>query len=413
MSPFFSTLLLLGLAQAAEGDSPEGEGPPPTHTAPATPAAEGPEPPKVVPTSPPYSPAWERPVANASPAAIDSWLDAVVLLMTGPAWCSGVVIDELGTIATAYHCVASGLRTHVETRSGKTGEGRVIAVAPREDLALVRVESLAGQVPALKLRASPVAVGERVYGLGHPFAPAAERSRAMEGMLLWSVSEGIVSAVGPRLIQTDAALNPGNSGGPVVDVAGNILGITSRKLQADNIAFLAHVDELRTLQANPKRPGFFGGHLESRLGLTQPLSLSAAGSTEIALAVVFRETLFVEGGWGFSTGARSLSLEQGTGTSRTASLNAGLRRRFGYGRVSPHLDLLGGLSVFNRWNASWDADQETWTVLPGPADLSPTVGARLGVSGVALAVDYRLEQQPIDALILSVQLEWPGVFLTF
>jgi len=153
--------------------------------------------------------------------------------------------------------------------------------------------------------------------------------------------------------------------------------------------------------------------LESRLGLTQPLSLSAAGSTEIAMAVVFRETVFVEGGWGFSTGARALSLEQGTGTSRVASLNAGLRRRFGYGRVSPHLDLLGGLSVFNRWNASWDADQETWTVLPGASVLSPTVGARLGASGVALAVDYRLEQEPIDALILSVQLEWPGVFLTF
>ena len=42
---------------------------------------------------------------------VDEWLDSVVLLLTGPAWCSGVLIDDQGTVATAYHCVSKWTET--------------------------------------------------------------------------------------------------------------------------------------------------------------------------------------------------------------------------------------------------------------------------------------------------------------
>ena len=63
--------------------------------------------------------------------AVDSWLDSVVLLVSGPAYCSGVLIDDVGTVATAYHCVANGLQPQVRTRSGERFVGRSTATSAR------------------------------------------------------------------------------------------------------------------------------------------------------------------------------------------------------------------------------------------------------------------------------------------
>ena len=195
--------------------------------------------------------------SGSPPEGLSEWQEAVVLLVTGPAWCSGVLIDERGTVATAYHCVVSGLRPRVETRSGDQFIGRSVAWSARDDLALVSVPELAGH-PHLSLRSESPAQGIRVYGLGHPFAPAVVQKPALEGLLQWSVTEGIVSASAERLIQTDAALNPGNSGGPVVDSDGRIVGITSHKLSGDNVAFLASAAALRELIEDPQKRALGG-----------------------------------------------------------------------------------------------------------------------------------------------------------
>ena len=65
--------------------------------------------------------------AAETDADIEGWLDSVVMLVTGPAWCSGVVIDEAGTVATAYHCVTMGRKSTVRLRSGEEYTGRTIA----------------------------------------------------------------------------------------------------------------------------------------------------------------------------------------------------------------------------------------------------------------------------------------------
>ena len=215
--------------------------------------------------------AQQTAVQESLPDRVELWMQSVVLLITGPGWCSGVVIDDQGTVATAYHCVATGLKSEVHTRDGRRYIARTIAAKPNDDIALISVPELAGKVAPLALREGPVRQGETVYGLGHPFAPFAGRNDAMRGMLTWSVTEGIVSAVGPRLIQTDAALNPGNSGGPVVDEAGRVIGITSRKLGGDNVAFLSHVDNLEDLAKSRPKLALIGG----TVGLTVPLYIGA------------------------------------------------------------------------------------------------------------------------------------------
>jgi S1-C subfamily serine protease len=354
-----------------------------------------------------------RAASPAGPDAIDAWLNSVVVLISGPGWCSGVVIDAAGTVATAYHCVSSGHRLVVRTRDGEELRGRAIAAEPREDLALVSVPELAGRVPPLPLRSAPLRRGERVYGLGHPFAPSADRSAAFEGMLLWSVTEGIVSAVGPRLVQTDAALNPGNSGGPVVDREGQVVGITSRKLGGDNIAFFVPTAQLDAVVAEPRRPSPFGGTVELGLGLAAPFAADTATSTTGRIGVVLRDRVVLNGELRWSSGARGLALEQGVGRSMLGAATVSVRQGFGHGLAYVSVDLGGGLYAFDGWQATFDASNGTWTVLPEAPLLTPGATARLSAAGVGLRGAWTPSRGGVDGVVLIVDLTWPGPILHF
>lgn len=256
-----------------------------------------------------------------------AWLDTIVLLVNGPALCSGVVVNPTGVVATAYHCVAAGGRPAVEWRDGTKVRGTVFARDPAHDLALVRVDRTG--LPALEVREDDPAVGERVYGLGHPFGSAA--TGKLSGVLKWSVTEGIVSAVGEWVIQTDTALNPGNSGGPVVDAQGRIIGIASRKLNADNLSFLAKGTDLRELAYEP--------HPGSVVGGTWGVGLASALAPEVELGVsawvsvrdrVVARAWFMDAPW---DGGRVSLIGV-----------AGLRQRVGRGGFSTTFDLgVGGI----------------------------------------------------------------------
>lgn len=137
---------------------------------------------------------------------------------------SGVIVRPEGLILTNQHVVAEATRVRVELSDHTTYSGRVLASDPRTDVALVQIEG-AGPFPFSKLGDSDrVTVGDPVLTVGHPFDFA------------FSVSSGIVSAVGRRnvatdeiqdYIQTDAAVNPGGSGGPLYDARGEVIGITT------------------------------------------------------------------------------------------------------------------------------------------------------------------------------------------
>lgn len=358
------------------------------------------------------------PTDAATSNQIETWLDRVVVLITGPAWCSGVVIDQ-DHVLTAYHCVATGQRTKVRSRAGREWIGRTVAADPREDLALVKVDGLAGAIEPLALTDTPLQRGQRVYGLGHPFGPAAEQAEPLEGLLLWSVTEGIVSGVGPRLVQTDAALNPGNSGGPVVDNQGRIIGITSRKLGGDNVAFLASPEVIGAFLDGRPKPALLGGTLAlglSYLGggvVVDGRQELVAQSLLLAGDLVLRERLVLHLGLGLSTGARLLSLERGGAVFPSSEAALLLRQRFGRGVYSTTVDVGGGVAALGGYTTTFDTQSGTFATVPTPGLLGPTVTARVGVAGIGLRAVGLLDDPERPLMLVGLDLDIPGVIKTF
>jgi serine protease Do len=147
---------------------------------------------------------------------------------------SGVVLAQDGFVLTNAH-VASRGPLRVRVSGSRVVRGEVVGSDERTDLAVLRAD--AGDLPALPLSERRLRVGELVFAIGNPLG--FERS----------VSMGVVSALhrnlgAPQggvlegLVQTDAAVNPGNSGGPLLDAHGSVVGITTAMLPwASGIGF--------------------------------------------------------------------------------------------------------------------------------------------------------------------------------
>ncbi len=138
---------------------------------------------------------------------------------------SGVIVDESGYIVTNYHVIANADVVRVRLTTGKTYVADVIGSDPKNDLAVLKIEPNDLLIPAPWGDSNALEVGEMVWALGNPFG------------LDFSLTFGIVSAKDRRgvnaesryqeYLQTDAAVNPGNSGGPLVNVIGEIVGINT------------------------------------------------------------------------------------------------------------------------------------------------------------------------------------------
>ena len=135
---------------------------------------------------------------------------------------SGFIITADGLIVTNRHVILGARTVRVRLSDSREFPARVIGVDAATDIALLRVK--AGNLPALRLGSSEkTSVGDAVIAIGNPFG------------LGQSVTAGIVSARGRTLeddpyidfLQTDAAINRGNSGGPLLSVDGTVLGVTS------------------------------------------------------------------------------------------------------------------------------------------------------------------------------------------
>jgi len=135
---------------------------------------------------------------------------------------SGIIWRENGLIITNYHVVRKAEAIAVELHDGRTVRADVVGADPATDLALLRVN--ANNLPAIPVATIPARVGDVVLAIGYPF------------LLGQTVTIGIVSATERldrafiRLIQTDAAINRGNSGGALVNARGEWVGINSEVL---------------------------------------------------------------------------------------------------------------------------------------------------------------------------------------
>jgi S1-C subfamily serine protease len=174
-----------------------------------------------------------KPPQRAMPAASEQVLDSTVLVQTSSGFGSGFLLSADGYVVTAAHVVPEASAT-IKLRDGREFSGTVIRIDRRIDIALLRLALPEGtSLSCLAVRTAPVAVGADVYAVGAP----ASRD------LSFSLARGIVSGV--RLLnelqylQTDAAINSGNSGGPLVTADGEAAAIVSFKLVGHAVEGLA------------------------------------------------------------------------------------------------------------------------------------------------------------------------------
>jgi S1-C subfamily serine protease len=178
----------------------------------------------------------------------------------GVATGTGFVVDHQGSIVTNDHVAAGGSKVSVRFgEHGKRIDARVVGRDPSTDLALLRIDpKRAGDIAALPLgQSKQVHVGDPAVAIGNPFG--LERSLTL-GVV--SSTDRQIDAPGggkiDHVVQTDAAVNPGNSGGPLLDGAGRVIGINSQgRGGGSGIAFAVPVDTLkRVLPAlrSGKRP---------------------------------------------------------------------------------------------------------------------------------------------------------------
>ena len=164
---------------------------------------------------------------------------------------SGFVVSDDGYIVTNHHVVRYATKIVLAFPDGTKRDGRIVGIDEVTDIALIKVES-DEPLPHLELATNqPPIVGEWVIALGNPFG-LFEASEP-------SVTVGVVSAVGRDfqptdqasyrdMIQTDAAINQGNSGGPLVNALGQVIGVNtfiySRGGGSDGIGFAVPSDKV-------------------------------------------------------------------------------------------------------------------------------------------------------------------------
>lgn len=174
----------------------------------------------------------------------------VVVVYAGGGHGSGFVIDDTGHLLTNEHVVRTAERVRVRFESGDEETASVVAVDARRDVALLKIDR--ASTGGLPIRFDPPTIGDEVYAVGAPLKPSYSAT----------LSRGIVSALrsfdGEPWIQSDVNVQPGNSGGPLLDDRGNVIGITSRGAPNEVGApsgvnfFVPIADALRRLGLNPR-----------------------------------------------------------------------------------------------------------------------------------------------------------------
>lgn len=218
---------------------------------------------------------------------------------------SGFIITADGYVLTNYHVVESGDRITAGLYDGSDLSATLVGFDEPNDIAVLRIQG--SDLPAVTFgRSATLAIGDPVYVVGNPM-----------GDLTFTLTAGVVSALN-RLIrvtkgltinmfQTDAAINSGNSGGPVFDKNGELVGIATAKYDfstIEGLGFCIPIDDVKNMIEQIKTNGYVSGR--AALGATVTDSYAISG-------LFFRSSFGVNG-------ARIDAV-----TSGSAAANAGLQ----------------------------------------------------------------------------------------
>ena len=151
---------------------------------------------------------------------------------------SGFVYSADGYICTNYHVIENMTVLQVVLSDGRVYDATVVGVEPHADLALLKIEA-SGLVPLAKGQSATLLVGETVAAMGTPakldFAGTATFGKVSATRRLVALTDANGSVTKKMtLIQTDAAVNPGNSGGPLVNMNGEVVGVVVMKISGNS-----------------------------------------------------------------------------------------------------------------------------------------------------------------------------------
>lgn len=219
-------------------------------------------------------------IAKAAAAIAPSVVTIDAVTDAGGATGTGIIISSDGEIVTNHHVIEGAASVRVLLNGAtEAAEADVLASDPSNDLALVKLKNPgAGLVAATLADPAGIAVGDPVVAVGYALD--------LDGGP--SVTAGIVSALNrtleidagalDRLIQTDAAISSGNSGGPLINLRGEVIGVNTAVARsgfdtaANNIGFAIGVDEVKRVieqlrieaGGEPRRQGYLGIALSDR-----------------------------------------------------------------------------------------------------------------------------------------------------
>lgn len=176
-------------------------------------------------------------------SAVEKIKPAVVMVEVEDGTGSGMIIDKLGYVLTCYHVVENAQSITVTLMDGGQYQGTVLAKNESCDLAIIKIAGGGIDFPAVTLgNSDKLEIGQEVVAVGYPLG--------LEGGV--TVTKGIVSAFrmseGVNYIQTDAAVNPGNSGAPLINLRGEVVGVITFKVvreAVEGMGFATAVDSAK------------------------------------------------------------------------------------------------------------------------------------------------------------------------
>ena len=169
--------------------------------------------------------AFNEPLSSGFSVAdvVEKALPSVVHIIAGSGSGTGFIVNESGLVVTNKHVVLGSSQVTLRLATGGQFRGNVTRQHPSLDLAYIEIDATQSFTPIAIGDSEEIRVGETVIAIGFPLG----RSLGLEP----TVSVGIISSKRSETLQTDAAVNPGNSGGPMLTTSGEVIGVVYARVE--------------------------------------------------------------------------------------------------------------------------------------------------------------------------------------